>query len=795
MLLVSLAVSGISPVLARAQTVSEVVGELRESAIGAIAGGTLNIGEIPRRPTAAGLGQGIQVSGGRGGLIGGPKFELPSPNRAGVLAGLQEAAKVSPESITAPPPGGFGFFGRLEALPGTPEELMKLLNDRGAIKITGKPAVEAFGRGAARAMAPNNPAAQEALFRDFTGQAAREAAREPGASPLNKLGNFLVGVIKFILEIIKWILLTIAGLAGRVADFILSADFFHAFKKGGTLVQFWKFTRDALNFIFILALLAIAFATIAGLEGYGTRLMLPKLLFAALLVNFSLAIGVAFVRLGDILCNASLTTINASAKCGSLGGGGGGAASTLTTKVRDAAALQRLRTAEVNTFMQAVGVETQQQGAGSDAGGGPPSIFGAIPSFDIPTAKTFTEMLGIVVAHAVHAILIGVFTAAIVALAIMFLSRLVVLYLLLVLSPVPYVFSLIPRAAEYGERWWSAFIKYVVFLPVTVFFLVLGVTLMGHGSLDSTIFDELKLGESLTLLTGGVPGDVEDMVKVIFQGLFTSVLMIIALLLGNQLGIYGAKGAIGFGRRAALWAARGGPVGSMLWARTGQPFLAGYKRAQEERAKERARTGLAARVGMFSGAPFAVGQRQRARRRLEDEEVKDLKTRGTPLADLDLGNVAHTRYALQEGLHEAASDAQSSQMIETLARARRVGTPEWGKLRGEVTKSYPHSGTAVMARYEGLDVAGEQKKAVEKLTGRDYAKAVAREREQRGVNLLQNYPIRSGHFTGVYDFGEDKDRAELLRQYQRYTAEARHAAGRRDIRGAPAPGFEGGAGI
>lgn len=543
------------------------------------------------------------------------------------------------------------------------------------ITIVGKKSVDAFAKAVAQKRAPNDPELRKSIYDKASGKSTKaDEKADPTSSIANNFGNLLFRAAAFLLSLVKWLLLVLTALAGKTIDFILSADFTKAAREGSSaLVEFWRFTRDALNFVFILTLLVIAFATIAGLEGFGARRMLPKLLFAALLVNFSLSIGVNIVKLGDLLCRA------AASACAQQSGGGAGA--KLSLQIANAAALGSNTTAELTTIT-ALGFKVD--------------VPSALPQSKIDLEKAFTNNLVVFISDVAITIVIGIFAAAFIALAAMLLARLVVLFVLLVLSPAPYALSLVPAAAEYANRWWSSFLKYVIFLPVTVFFLALAARLMGRTDATATTAEgPLPIVQELGMDLGGTLANTEAGQKIItnvFQSLFMAAFILVAIGVGLQLGIYGAKGAIAFGRRAALWGARGGPVGSALWRRTGAPFLAARKRAQEEMTKERTRTGLAARLGTFAGAPLSAAQRARTRRRLEDEEVKDLKARGVPLQELKdmpggLTNRARARYALDNDLIRDEEDFKAALGVLS------VGSPEFNKGAKKFREQYPIQGT------------------------------------------------------------------------------------------------------
>src|SRR3989338_6636358 len=75
----------------------------------------------------------------------------------------------------------------------------------------------------------------------------------------------------------------------------------------------WKIMRNFANMFFIVALIMMAFATIfdvlPGAAKYKARTMFGKFLFTALLINFSLVLGVMVIQGTQVLSNTFLAAI------------------------------------------------------------------------------------------------------------------------------------------------------------------------------------------------------------------------------------------------------------------------------------------------------------------------------------------------------------------------------------------------------------------------------------------------------------------------------------------------------
>lgn len=62
----------------------------------------------------------------------------------------------------------------------------------------------------------------------------------------------------------------------------------------------WKACRDFTNMLFILFMVVVAFGTILRTEGYGVKKLLPKIIGAALLINFSLVLCAVIIDFSNI---------------------------------------------------------------------------------------------------------------------------------------------------------------------------------------------------------------------------------------------------------------------------------------------------------------------------------------------------------------------------------------------------------------------------------------------------------------------------------------------------------------
>ncbi len=267
----------------------------------------------------------------------------------------------------------------------------------------------------------------------------------------------------------------------------------------------WKIVRDIANLGFVLAIIVIAVATIVRYEEYGTKKLLPKLIAAAILVNFSFTIGAVFIDFSNTLTNFFVSRSS-----------GDGSVFGMTVELAKGFDTQQfLRTkanAEGNGFMQ---------------GGAIYETIGSIVSLSMAALFTFISAVS----------LLGI--------AIMLLVRFMYLSVLLLVSPIIYLFWVIPDTQSVWKSWWHSFMKWVFNAPILTSFLyltVMSTKMLGEfgekfaGSAGSAINDNLSLTPQILVVIG--------------NSLVMTGLLVGSLLVANSLGIVGADTAYSLASKA-----------------------------------------------------------------------------------------------------------------------------------------------------------------------------------------------------------------------------------------------------
>ena len=245
-------------------------------------------------------------------------------------------------------------------------------------------------------------------------------------SSLSDFARVLISFFQYIISWINWLASFILEFLGNLVITMVGQGQYIS----SNLVQAtWPFVQGLANLGFIVALLYIAFATTLRLESVSTSVqkLLPKLLIAALLVNFSLVIGGLIIDMSRV---AMAVEIN-------LMGGGQVTAKNFTAKLIE-------RSEIVNEKVAGL----QDPGTNSN--------FIAIMS-RLTQQSFFTIAL----------------TAGMGIIAINLFVRYIALIMLLMVSPLAYLAFALPKTSGYASAWWGMFIKWVLYGPIVFFFLLI----------------------------------------------------------------------------------------------------------------------------------------------------------------------------------------------------------------------------------------------------------------------------------------------------------------------------------
>ena len=230
----------------------------------------------------------------------------------------------------------------------------------------------------------------------------------------------LVGfILRAIFNILTWAALGLTSLAGLILSYVTS-EATNATRPDLVLAG-WVIIRNFMNMLFILALIVISIATILKLEKYNYKHLLVKLILMAILINFSLVISQTLVSAADTVTNIFVTSSDFKswgAYTDGLINEGQGAAGFYTT-------------------------------------------YGSTSFSEEAVKGLFKLMAALIMA------------ISFLAIALLFLVRMVGLWVLMIISPMAYALNILPFTEKWAHKWWETFFKYLIWAPVAMFFLML----------------------------------------------------------------------------------------------------------------------------------------------------------------------------------------------------------------------------------------------------------------------------------------------------------------------------------
>lgn len=276
------------------------------------------------------------------------------------------------------------------------------------------------------------------------------------------------------------------ALAKAFVDYMISPDL-DLYNLNSSFIQAgWKMIRDICNLFFLLALLFIAFCTILRIEKYNAKKNLLTLILMALLINFSKPIAIFIFDGSQLLMQWFLKGTGES----------GNITNTLGIY------------ANIGTIIKSAVMQSSILSGAADL------LFSIIFVF--------------------------IFSVVLICLGLFLLIRIVVIWILVIVSPVAFFAMIIPDFRKISSQWWDALFRYSYVGPAIAFFLWLA-------SRMRSIQSKLTAGGSLA--------DAHPMqqMPVFIPYMITIVFLFAALMMANQFGIYFAQTITGYANKFMKW--------------------------------------------------------------------------------------------------------------------------------------------------------------------------------------------------------------------------------------------------
>ncbi|MBI2633906.1 MAG: hypothetical protein HYW80_01185 [Parcubacteria group bacterium] len=345
-----------------------------------------------------------------------------------------------------------------------------------------------------------------------------------GAARANVITDIATGVVGWAIAGAGYVIGAFFGyLISLEADLIQwtidPANF--SYTSAGVVTLGWGILRNFVNLGLVIALVVIAISTILRIESYNMRRTLLRLIAAAILVNFSLVIAGLFIDTSNLLTHYFVVASPS----------GGRSFSNMFANSFAAMSLLSIKQ-DIN----------------------PQSLQGANKGLDSAFIGLLASVLFFVIFSLVAMVVLG-------ALFVMLLIRTLALWLLLIVSPLAWLFWIFPKAPAgvpsklSWSGWWEEFLKWNFFAPIVSFFIYLSFKAIERFS--ETVNN---LGNLTPAAVGLTQATSTNWIAqyIIFTGMLVG-----SMWAAQQMGITGAK----IGLDYAQGLAKAIPTNSALWLR------------------------------------------------------------------------------------------------------------------------------------------------------------------------------------------------------------------------------------
>lgn len=277
-----------------------------------------------------------------------------------------------------------------------------------------------------------------------------------GASDM--AGNLVNWIIAIFTKVLVYIMELLGYILIQLVDFLIQIVQFNNFVKAAPVRIGWPILRDTVNMFFIIVVLVSAFATIIGYpKEFHYRQILPKLLLMAVLINFSKTLIGLMIDFSQVVV---LTFVN-----GFKAAAGGNFINALHIR-------------EVMNINTSTGPVITQDPSGTihvDAG--------AAADDGVTIYQIFNMLLA-----AIFGIwLLSISITLIIIMVVFFLARIIILWFLLITSPVMFFAWALPGKLQkafsaFTDQWWNRLSSALIGGPVMAFFLWLSLAMAQGGN-------------------------------------------------------------------------------------------------------------------------------------------------------------------------------------------------------------------------------------------------------------------------------------------------------------------------
>lgn len=448
----------------------------------------------------------------------------------------------------------------------------------------------------------------------------------------------------------------------------------------------WKIIRDILNLAFILVLLFSAFATIFQVEKYHIKKIILTLIIMALLTNFSFPISRFIIDAANIPMYyiAQVVFGESSGSIGALFG-------------------EHSRIGELLK-----------------------------PAHSATQSSPFSAFFA--------AIIFGwIFLITVIALAFMFLIRLVVLTVLVIFSPLGFVASILPSTKNYADDYWQTLFKNAFFGPIMLLVLALSIYILQAFQQDSLMKD-----------AGNNVSDPESASQLALWAFYSIPIVLLwgGMIWSQKLGAVGAS--IVMNKANDIAKKSWGGVKPILW--TGDKFASGTTRLGDAGLN---RIGLGRFAGLNTGYEQIKATPSGVKKAYWDNPIANSKQRREDQRDIVAGSLPFSE-GTRRGSRLQVQDRNIAKQVKQMEDAHIDPSTAIGMLRSNDAVER-NASARFLAKNDFLQTPDSLARAVEasrgdvatlKLIGSNLSDTAV-----GGLNPAQTQQI----FTALDDVGEKRN--------------------------------------
>ncbi len=276
--------------------------------------------------------------------------------------------------------------------------------------------------------------------------------------------NIVLTAIATVFHVLNWVLSWLTSLAIGLFETVISQSFNTDLFNATFIQEAWMMVKEFSNLVIVFFLIIIAAVTIldvgiGGLSSYNAKKILPKLIFVALAVNFSLVIA-KFIL--DIVQSPMFFIAKSSVIIGGRQTGIG----------------------------EGIRYLSEVANVGGD--------FSTTLSY-LKSIVSDTESISLVAREVARFLILLFLGAAMLTLAINLLLRIIGLWFIMILAPISWVISILPFSAFSSAlgAWWRSFFGWASYGFMAVFFMYLTAIILRAVEIDSQLNNAFNLNFNL----------------------------------------------------------------------------------------------------------------------------------------------------------------------------------------------------------------------------------------------------------------------------------------------------------